>query len=208
MRIVKRGQRAGVATAAAVDRFARLARAEMPGAGTETAAIDALMRGGTAADVRRALQGNADPNADAITTEEASEHEEQTAVVTWCHQHEDHRLRLIFAVPNAGKRSPQAANYYRAEGLKPGVPDLCLPLGYGGYLGMFIEMKVGDNDLSPLQEWWRDHLRGVGYYVIACWSSRAAIAAIRSYIAQAPTRGLLPAEWQGGIDLPPPADAI
>jgi hypothetical protein len=49
-----------------------------------------------------------------------SEHAEQSAVFHWAKVREEQypALKMMFAVPNAGKRSPGAAAYYLAEGLK------------------------------------------------------------------------------------------
>jgi hypothetical protein len=43
--------------------------------------------------------------------------------------------------PERSKRTPALANWPKAEGMKPGVLDLLLPVGRGGYYGLFIEMK-------------------------------------------------------------------
>ena len=63
----------------------------------------------------------------------------------------DPRMKLLFAVPNGGDRRPSVAASLKAEGVKPGVPDLFLPvaLRYDDeqgwcvtrYHGLWIEMK-------------------------------------------------------------------
>ena len=37
-------------------------------------------------------------------------------------------LNLMFHIPNGGKRSKAEAGRFRAEGVKSGVPDICLPV--------------------------------------------------------------------------------
>lgn len=95
-----------------------------------------------------------------------TEHGEQAALFMWAQANfgNDPRLRLLFAIPNGGARGDdQRARMIRganmkAEGVKPGVPDVCLPVpslrwGYDAYVmqeqhlfrnwyhGLFIEMK-------------------------------------------------------------------
>jgi hypothetical protein len=57
-----------------------------------------------------------------------SEDEEQILVINHCHSHEDPRLAMIFAIPNAGRRSLNTGRKMKATGLKAGVPDLFLPI--------------------------------------------------------------------------------
>jgi hypothetical protein len=86
----------------------------------------------------------------------SSEHQQQATVIAWARSRETARpeLALLFAVPNAGKRSVRLAAYMRAEGLKAGVPDLWLPVARRGYHGLVIEMKWGDNTTTEEQERW------------------------------------------------------
>jgi len=53
-----------------------------------------------------------------------SEHEEQVALLDWASLMSNQwpELSLLFAVPNAGKRTHATANWLRAEGMKAGVP--------------------------------------------------------------------------------------
>lgn len=50
-------------------------------------------------------------------------------------------MELMYHIPNGGTRSKSEAGRFRAEGVKAGVPDICLPVARGGYHGMYIEMK-------------------------------------------------------------------
>ena len=38
-------------------------------------------------------------------------------------------------------------------GLKSGVPDLCLPTAHGGYVGLYIEMKIKPKDCKGTVKW-------------------------------------------------------
>ena len=116
------------------------------------------------------------------------EHEAQAAVIRWAKSMEavDPRLRLLFAIPNAAKRSPGLAASMKAEGLKAGVPDLMLPIGFHDaerlYYGLFIEMKIRPNRVTEDQQKWINDLRAVGYRVEVCWSEFEAIQCIKGYL--------------------------
>lgn len=105
-----------------------------------------------------------------------SEHEEQVLLFQWAKMNEDHvpELWYLYAVPNGaklpyrgkGKRrySPEAQRL-KAEGLKPGVPDVALPVPRGSYHGMYIEMKFDKNKTTKHQDEWLFGLQSMGYYV-------------------------------------------
>ena len=69
--------------------------------------------------------------------------------------------------------------------MKPGVPDLCLPVARGGYHGLYIELKraVG-GILSDEQKWWIDELKSQGYAAIVCHGAEEAIRTIKEYLSK------------------------
>ena len=76
------------------------------------------------------------------------EHAEQCAVVDWAKEHESQypELGTLYAVPNGGYRHPSTAANMKAEGQRPGVPDLCAPFSRTGPDGrvhhaLYVEMK-------------------------------------------------------------------
>ena len=74
-------------------------------------------------------------------------------------------LELIFAVPNGGARHVAVAAKLKAEGVKRGVPDVCLPVSRGGYHGLWIELKAPGGRTSEAQDWWIARLLREGYLV-------------------------------------------
>lgn len=119
-----------------------------------------------------------------------SEHAEQAAVIQWCFMNIGRypELDLIFAVPNGaalggGKIGGIRMNTLKAEGLRPGVCDLMLPVARGGYHGAFLEMKAIGGRLSDNQ---REFIAGVeaqGYWTAVCYGADEAIEQIEFYLA-------------------------
>lgn len=73
-------------------------------------------------------------------------------------------LRLLFHVPNGGKRDKVVAARMKREGVKRGVPDICLPVARGEYHGLFIELKNGNmGRVSAAQRDWIHELDAQGY---------------------------------------------
>ena len=80
----------------------------------------------------------------------AGETTEQIKLFNWARMYEDiiPPLRLLYHVPNEGKRSQGGGQILKAAGLKSGVPDVCLPVARKGYNALYIEMKYGKNKPS------------------------------------------------------------
>jgi hypothetical protein len=95
-----------------------------------------------------------------------TEREHQVALFAWAKAKEGQYplLALLYHCPNGGHRHPAVAGKMKAEGVKPGVPDVFLPVARKGYHGFFAEMKSDSGKLSIRQEFWRYHLLAQGYY--------------------------------------------
>lgn len=114
----------------------------------------------------------------------STESEEQQALFQWAKLQEcaHPELALLHHVPNGGYRSPKTATVLKAEGVKAGVPDVCLPVARGGYFGLYIEMKIKGNKPSNAQLWWIDKLQKEGYLVWVCYGFEAAKEKILGYL--------------------------
>ena len=95
--------------------------------------------------------------------------------------------RKIFAIPNGGHRNVVVASKLKAEGVRPGIPDLCFPEGRGGYFGLWIEMKVKPNRPSTEQLARIAQLNADGYLAVICWSAEEAQPILGWYLSLAPT---------------------
>lgn len=113
-----------------------------------------------------------------------SESVEQQCLFRWAELHTGKypELSLMFHIPNEGKRSLATGGRLKAEGLKPGVPDICLPVPRGPYHGLYIEMKAGRNRVTENQKWWLNRLSWQGYQTAVCYSCEEAAECIKKYL--------------------------
>lgn len=91
-------------------------------------------------------------------------------------------LKLMYHVPNEGKRSISTGSRLKRLGLKSGVPDIALPVARGGYIGLYIEMKYGRNTLTENQRIWLDMLKKAGHMTAVCYSFTEAKDVILGYL--------------------------
>jgi hypothetical protein len=121
-----------------------------------------------------------------LTAKYPTEHQEQVGLMKWAWYRSSTfpELDLLFAVANGGKRDAATGARLKAEGVKPGVPDLMLPVPRGNYSGLFIELKkrVGGK-VSPHQQAWIDRLRQQGYAAVVCNGASEAIKTLEEYLA-------------------------
>lgn len=107
-----------------------------------------------------------------------SEAQEQAAVIEWC----DWQRIPIFHIPNGGKRNPREAAGLKRQGVRKGVPDLCVPIARGPWHSLYIEMKYGRNRPSEEQLHWMQTLSDNGMKCLVCYSAREAQDAISDYL--------------------------
>ncbi len=105
-------------------------------------------------------------------------------------------LKWLFAIPNGGARGgnrKQAiirGGQLRAEGVKPGVADLMLPVTTRLFAGLFIEMKrpaerpvrAGKGGLSDEQIEFSEFVRQQNYRCVVCYSWTEAAQCIVDYL--------------------------
>ena len=114
------------------------------------------------------------------------EHHEQAALFreATIRARQDPFWLLLYATPNAFKRTKRQGAYMVAEGLKKGIPDICLPVARGGYNALYIELKrVRGSRTSDAQKEWRSKLQLAGNCSEICKGAQAAADLIRLYLA-------------------------
>lgn len=123
------------------------------------------------------------------------EHEEQRALIAWAAVAASAvpELALLYAVPNGGIRRAGMAGKLKAEGVKAGVPDLCLPVPRGPYHGLYLELKPpvratgGKKRMpTPMQRRWLAALAEQGYRAELCYGWEHARLVIERYLALTP----------------------
>lgn len=94
-------------------------------------------------------------------------------------------LKLLYHVPNEGQRSRATGGRLRAEGLKRGVPDICLPVARGKFHGLYIELKrVEGGRVSDAQREWIDRLNAQGNLACTCRGWDEARKTILEYLGR------------------------
>ena len=114
-----------------------------------------------------------------------TEHEEQVALMRLVEMHKGRwqELGMLYAVPNGSERNVIVGRKLKAEGVKKGVPDLCLPVPRGGFHGLYIEMKrQKKSQISPEQIAWLKALQEQGYRAEMCLGAAAAWEVIQEYM--------------------------
>jgi len=107
----------------------------------------------------------------------------QQACVRWFRSQYPHHERLLFAIPNGGKRSVITAAILKAEGARAGTADLFLSIPRHGFHGFYIEMKVGKNELSSEQEQFKLAVEKHTYRHRVIWTQDEFIREVNFYLA-------------------------
>jgi hypothetical protein len=118
-----------------------------------------------------------------------SEHDQQKALIDWCFYHlaQYPELDLIHAIPNGamlggGRVGAMRMNILKAEGLRPGVCDLFLPVARGGYFGLYIEMKDFTGKLSENQKEFISAVEDQGYMCCVPYGAEEAQKNLQTYL--------------------------
>lgn len=76
-------------------------------------------------------------------------------------------------VANEGQRNIKVGQKNKRKGLKRGVPDILIfdrPPNFPHHIGVAIELKIGNNQLTSEQETWLVSLEKLGWYTTVCWT--------------------------------------
>ena len=114
------------------------------------------------------------------------EHHLQTQCVAWFDWQYAPLRRLLFAIPNGGKRSKAVAAKLKAEGVRAGTADLFLAVPHVApvYHGAFIETKAPDGRPSPDQIAFRKEVEEQGYFYFMPRSLEEFQETVKAYLKQ------------------------
>ena len=120
-------------------------------------------------------------DASAIPTEA----EEQRRLFIWADLHtwKWPELNDLYHIPNEGKRSRVTGARMKQQGLKNGVPDLCLPVARCGCHALYIElkrMKGGKPTKDQLD--WINRLTRNGNMALVCEGWEPAAKVLEDYL--------------------------
>lgn len=121
-----------------------------------------------------------------------TEAQEQTALFQWAAamQGRIQELALLHSVPNGGSRHTIEAVHLKEQGVKPGIPDIFLPVARGGHHGLYIEMKRRKGwKISAAQVEVMDALAAQGFAVEICFGWEQARDVIMEYMKEGKTGG-------------------
>jgi hypothetical protein len=111
-----------------------------------------------------------------------SEHYHQKAFFAWVGRQKRPELDAIFAVPNGGHRHPAVAAKLKAEGVRPGVPDVLLPSPRGGFVGLAIEFKFDAGNCTKEQRERITRMQIDGWMCVVAWDWEAAARTVLGYL--------------------------
>jgi len=118
----------------------------------------------------------------------APESVEQTRLFQWARMQQGRwpELQLLYHIPNGGSRHRLEAIRLKQQGVRAGVPDLCLPVARDNCHGLYIELKrMKGGRVSPEQTAWMEALKAEGYMVAVCHGWEMASEVIMCYLKEA-----------------------
>lgn len=130
--------------------------------------------------------------ASGITPRDDPEHRMQCEIIRDFEKAQPDLACLLHAIPNGAKLpyrlnkkgqrySPQATKLL-AEGMRPGMPDLHLPVARGGWHSLYIECKVQPNGLSDEQIEMMDRLTNEGNLCMVAWTREQGALILNDYV--------------------------
>ena len=114
------------------------------------------------------------------------ESQEQTTLFEWAARMTGKypELALLHAIPNGGSRNPIEARNLRLQGVRAGIPDICLPCARKGHHGLYIELKrLKGGRVSEEQKKMILALQEQGYKAVVCYGWEEAANVIKEYMA-------------------------
>ena len=112
------------------------------------------------------------------------EHQHQVALFDWARMAAQTIpvLDLLYAIPNGGARSAVVGARLKAEGVKAGMQDVCLPVPRSHWASLYVELKTKDGKVSKEQLDKMAALERAGNLVAVCRGWLEARKTILEYL--------------------------
>ena len=111
-----------------------------------------------------------------------SESQLQHSCLTWFRLQYPSLSRMLFAVPNGGKRDARTGAQMKYEGAVRGVADLILLIPKKGFASLCIEMKTPKGRQSEEQIKWQNEAEKYRNRSIVCHSLNECMYEVNSYL--------------------------
>jgi hypothetical protein len=92
-------------------------------------------------------------------------------------------LKCFMPYPMQGKGPRIVGAEMVAEGMMPGMCDMCLPVARGGHNALYVELKVNKNKPTENQKAVIKKLNKWGNLAIVCWGQDQVKEQLLKYIA-------------------------
>ena len=110
------------------------------------------------------------------------EHRIQASCIRWFRYQYPKLKNILFAVPNAARRSARNGAYMKEEGMLAGVADLILLKSNRFYGALCIEMKKPDEYQRPVQKEWQKECEAAGNKYVVCRSLDEFMRVVTNYL--------------------------
>jgi len=92
--------------------------------------------------------------------------------------------KCAFHIANERKTNPMRGLLLKRMGVLSGVSDVFIALPKGGFHGLFLELKAGNNKATEHQRLFLEKMTQNGYLAICCTGYEAARAIILTYLGK------------------------
>ncbi len=106
---------------------------------------------------------------------------EQCALFDWIRTQKN-IYPYAFHIANERKCSIYRGKILKRMGVKSGVSDIFISIARGGFHGLWVEMKIGKNTLTPNQKRFMDDMKYQGYETCCCYGFNEARKVIEGYL--------------------------
>jgi len=106
----------------------------------------------------------------------------QAAFFTWVSLELPKLDKLIFAVPNGGKRNVKEAKRFKQQGVKKGISDIVCLVSNGEYTCLCLECKTEEGEQSEDQKAFEKQITEAGGLYDVFRSAEEGVKKLRNYL--------------------------